>query len=93
MAATGGMEDRREKTEAEEKEPGRAGEEGRTDGWTDGGKQGEAGVVGEMDPSLPVRRAEQTLFDQLTAMQLKDRLQSADLRVSVNNLTGGVDEI
>lgn len=63
-------------------------------GRTDGGKQGEAGVVGAMDQSLPVRRAEQTLFDQLTAMQLKDRLQSsADLRVSVNNLTRGVDEV
>lgn len=79
-AATGGMEEQ-QVFSCKLKRTSQGGHErtdswmaGRTDGRTDGDKQGEAGVVGAMDQSLPVWRAEQTLFDQLTVMQLKDRV-------------------
>lgn len=61
MAANGGRE-----TCTGENEPWRA----REDGWTDGGKPGEAGGVRAMDQSLVMQQAQQTLFDQLPEMQL-----------------------
>lgn len=65
MAATGGSRGGRQTLTR----TSRGGHE-RTDARTDGGKQGEAGVVGAMDQSLAMQQAQRTLFDQLTVMQL-----------------------